>query len=186
VLTIIVSTGFLFYLFMVNSVSSEITQSLCADCGMCCDGTLFHSVVLQPTDSSRTLSSLGLTLKRKSGLTTFRQPCSAHQNNQCNIYENRPSRCRLFNCQQLLRVASAEITQSVAQETIASTREKINRVVEKIERLTETNPNQGLTQRFSVALANTAPSPERTELENAMNELQAILEKEFRVREEAN
>jgi len=148
---------------------------------MCCDGTLFHSVVLQPTDSPRTLSSLGLTLKRKSGLTTFRQPCSAHQNSQCAIYEDRPQRCRLFNCQQLLRVASGEITQSLAQETIASTRKKINQVVEKIERLTETNPSQGLTQRFAVALANTAPSLERTELEAAMTELQAILEKEFRV-----
>jgi Fe-S-cluster containining protein len=129
---------------------------------------------------------LGLTLKRKPGVTTFRQPCSAHQNNQCTIYENRPQRCRLFNCRQLIRVASGEITQSAAQETIASTRKKINQVVEKIEGLTETNPNQGLTQRFAVALANTAPSPERTELETAMTELQAILEKEFRVKEEAD
>jgi len=127
---------------------------------------------------------LGLTLKRKPGLTTFRQPCSAHQNNQCAIYENRPQRCRLFNCQQLLRVALGEITQSAAQETIASTRGKRNQVIEKIERLTETNPNQGLTQRFAVALANTAPSLERTELEAAMTELQAILEKEFRVSDE--
>jgi Fe-S-cluster containining protein len=129
---------------------------------------------------------LGLTLKRKPGLTTFRQPCSAHQDNQCTIYENRPQRCRLFNCQQLLRVASGEVTQSSAQETIASTREKINQVIEKIERLTETNPNQGLTQRFSVVIANTAPSPERTEVEAAMSELQEILEKEFRVKEEAD
>jgi Fe-S-cluster containining protein len=129
---------------------------------------------------------LGLTLKRKPGFTTFRQPCSAHQNNQCTIYENRPSRCQLFNCQQLLRVTSGEINQSVAQETIASTRKKINQVIEKIERLSETNPNQGLAQRFSVALANTAPSPERTELEAAMTELQAILEKEFRVKEETD
>jgi Fe-S-cluster containining protein len=129
---------------------------------------------------------LGLTLKRKPGLTTFRQPCSAHQDNQCTIYENRPQRCRLFNCQQLLRVAAGEVTQSSAQEIIASTRKKINQVIEKIERLTETNPNQGLTQRFSVVIANTAPSPERTELEAAMTELQAILEKEFRVKEEAD
>jgi uncharacterized protein len=150
---------------------------------MCCDGTLFHSVVLQPTDSPRTLTSLGLTLKRKPGLTTFRQPCSAYQNNQCGIYEYRPQRCRLFNCQQLLRVASGRITQSVAQETIASTRKKINQVVERIERLTETNPNQGLAQRFSVAITNAVPSPERAELEAAMTELQEILEKEFRVRE---
>ena len=167
----------------MNAASPEITRSLCSDCGMCCDGTLFHSVVLQPTDSPRTLSSLGLSLKRKPGLTTFRQPCSAHQNNQCTIYENRPQRCRLFNCQQLLRVATGEITQSFAQETIASTRKKINQVVERIERLTETNPNQGLAQRFSVAITNTVPSQERTELEAAMTELQGILEKEFRVRE---
>ena len=171
---------------MVNPASPEIASSLCSSCGMCCDGTLFHSVVLQSTDSPRTLSSLGLTLKRKPGVTTFRQPCSAHQNHQCAIYENRPQRCRLFNCQQLLRVASGEITQSAARERIASTREKINQVVGKIERLTETNPNQGLAQRFSVAITNKVPSPERTELEAAMAELQAILEKEFRVREEAN
>jgi len=170
----------------MNAASPEITRSLCSDCGMCCDGTLFHSVVLQPTDSPRTLSSLGLTLKRKPGFTTFRQPCSAHQNNQCTIYENRPSRCQLFNCQQLLRVTSGEINQSVAQETIASTRKKINQVIEKIERLSETNPDQGLAQRFSVALANTTQSPERAELEAAMTELQGILKKEFRVKEQAD
>jgi hypothetical protein len=55
-----------------------------------------------------------------------------------------------------------------------------------MERLTETNPNQGLTQRFSVALANTPPSLERAELEAAMTELQAILEKEFRVKEKTD
>jgi len=37
-----------------------------------------------------------------------------------------------------------------------------------------------------VALANTAPSLERTELETEMSELQKILEKEFRVSDETD
>jgi len=153
---------------------------------MCCDGTLFYSVVLQPEDSPRTLRSLGLNLKTKKGTTSLRQPCPAHQSGGCTIYRDRPSRCRAFQCHQLTSVATGEISEEQARQTIQTTREKINRVLQQIEQITETNPQQGLTQRFAVAMANSSPSPQRTSLETDMSELQSILATKFRVPEPNN
>ena len=151
---------------------------------MCCDGTLFHSVALQTNDSPRTLSSLGLILKRKKGVTTFRQPCSAHQNNQCRIYESRPHRCQLFQCQQIRRVTSGEISETQSRQVSQTTRQKIQEIKEMVEQITETNPSQGLAQRCAVAIANSPSSLLATELSAAMAALQEILENEFHVRQE--
>jgi len=151
---------------------------------MCCDGTIFHSVILQPNDSARSLTSLGLILKRKKGGITFRQPCPAHQNNQCTIYVNRPQRCRLFECQQIRRVLSGDVSESQSRQVIQTTRKKIEEIKKMIEQITETNPSQGLAQRCAVAIANSPSSLHTTQLSAAMAALQEVLEKEFRVREE--
>ena len=152
---------------------------------MCCDGTLFHSVLLQPNDSATSLSALGLILKRKKGALSFRQPCPAHQNSQCGIYENRPHRCRLFQCQQLLQVSSGTLSQTQALETIRSTREKIKQVDQLIAQITETNPSHGLTQRAATAIAATPTTPLQADLTLAMDELNQTLNQQFRVPEES-
>jgi len=153
---------------------------------MCCDGTLFHSVVLQPNDSATSLSALGLILKRKKGALSFRQPCPAHQSNQCGIYENRPHRCRLFQCQQLLQVSSGALSQTQALERIRSTREKIKQVDQLIAKITETNPNHGLTQRAATALATAPTTPLHSDLTLAMGQLNQTLNEQFRVAEESS
>jgi len=152
---------------------------------MCCDGTLFHSVVLQPNDSATSLSALGLILKRKKGAISFRQPCPAHQNNRCGIYESRPHRCRLFHCQQLLKVSSGTLSQAQALETIRSTRERIKQVDQLIDKITETNPSHGLTQRAATALATAPTTPLHSDLTLAMDELNQTLNNHFRVPEES-
>ncbi|NDB95085.1 MAG: hypothetical protein EBZ78_02825 [Verrucomicrobia bacterium] len=148
---------------------------------MCCDGTLFHSVTLQPNDSARTLASLGLILKRKKGIVTFRQPCLAHQHNQCAIYSNRPQRCRVFQCQQIRRVASGQLTEFQSRQVIQTTRKLIEEIKRMIEEVTETNPSHGLAQRYAVAIANAPSSPLTSGLTEAMETLKEILEREFRV-----
>ena len=153
---------------------------------MCCDGTLFHSVILQRQDSARTLTSLGFTLKRKKGVATFRQPCTAHEAKGCKIYSDRPTRCRLFDCQQVLRVRRNEISEAEAKTTILKTRNKIRSVLEKVERLVETNPQHGLAQRVATAVANSPESVAKTDLVNSMSELEEILERDFRVPEQSN
>jgi len=52
-----------------------------------------------------------------------------------------------------------------------------------IDRITETNPSRGLAQRCAVAVANSPSTKLANELTAAMNELQEILKKEFRVPE---
>jgi Fe-S-cluster containining protein len=167
------------------SVESESAASrLCAACGMCCDGVLFHSVVLQPGDSARALSALGLKIKRRGG-PHFLQPCSAHQDSHCAIYEQRPARCRLFNCRQLLRVATGEITEGMAFDKIREARENVHRVNSLMQRTGETNPRRALAQRYSNLMTDPPAASEaaelHTELQSAMRDLESLLEKDFRV-----
>ena len=163
------------------ATSPSTAARLCAACGMCCNGTLFHSVLLQPGDSARALSALGLKTKRQKGQEFFRQPCPAHDGAACAIYGRRPVRCRLFNCRQILRVATGSTTEIRAREKIGEARGLAGRVNALIGRIAETNPNRALAQRCANALTTSAWSPLHDELESAMRELESLLEREFRV-----
>jgi len=149
---------------------------------MCCDGTLFHSVLLQPGEEPRQLSSLGLKIKKKSGQTFFYQPCPAHQNGECRIYPDRPHRCRQFNCQQLVRLAEGKTTEPQALETIREARRMVSRVEQLMDETEETNPLRGLATRCATALDTTNRSPLHEQLESAMQTLEKFLESEFRVK----
>ena len=153
---------------------------------MCCDGTLFHSVLLQSSDPSRKLASLGLKIKIKKGRSYFLQPCPAHEKNRCRIYEDRPLRCRIFNCQQLLRLFSGEATEAQALSKIKEARRQVDRVNHLINHLSETNQKRGLTQRCAQALQTDVKTARHAELETAMEKLALYLENEFRVKPETN
>jgi uncharacterized protein len=161
---------------------------LCAACGMCCDGVLFHAVNLQAGDSARQLASLGMKIRRKKGVEFFLQPCFAHSETEgsctCAIYDQRPARCRLFNCKQLLRVASAETSEADALEKISEARARVARVNELISEFGESNLNRSLAHRVAHALTlqkGEERTPLHDRLDGAMIELEALLEKEFRV-----
>src|SRR5258708_35520852 len=85
---------------------------------MCCNGVMFEIVRLQPGASPKALAALGLKVKRKRGQSHIVKPCAAHRESQCAIYASRPERCRIFECRQLRRVASGEITEAMAREKI--------------------------------------------------------------------
>jgi len=148
---------------------------------MCCDGTLFHSVLLQPGEDPRQLSSLGLKIKKKGGQTFFYQPCSAHHKGQCRIYPDRPQRCRQFNCQQLVRLSEGKTTEPQALEAIREARRMATHVEQLMEQIEETNPLRGLATRCAAALDAASRSPLHEELESAMKALEKILESEFRI-----
>ena len=76
--------------------ATSAAARLCAQCGLCCNGVMFHTVQLQPGDSAKELAALGLKLKRKQGRHFILQPCPAFQNSQCSIYAARPERCGRF------------------------------------------------------------------------------------------
>src|SRR6478672_8297246 len=107
------------------SETSAVAGRLCQACGLCCNGVMFHTVKLQPGDSHKALFALGLKLKKKKKEHYIEQPCPAFQGNQCGIYLQRPTRCRLFECKQLLRVAGGEQTEAVALENIRDVQRRV-------------------------------------------------------------
>jgi len=150
---------------------------LCAAFGMFCDVTLFHSVLLQPGDSARALSALGLRIKNRK---FFLQPCPARGDAHCAIYAHRPARCRDFRCRQLLRVAAGESTEAAALEKIREARAAAAHAHSLIGQITETNPTRALAQRAANALTSPEKTPLHTELESALLELESLLKKNFR------
>ena len=123
-------------------MSAEETSSaaarLCAACGLCCNGVMFHTVKLQPGDSAPALASLGLKLKRKQGHHYILQPCPAFGDAGCSIYAARPERCRLFECQQLQRLARGETTEAMALEKIHDVQRRVAELGELLPRADQT------------------------------------------------
>lgn len=169
----------------------EATSSaarLCAQCGLCCNGVMFHTVQLQPGDSAKELAALGLKLKRKQGRHFILQPCPAFQNSQCSIYAARPERCGRFDCQQLKRVAAGEITEAMALEKIRTAQRRVEQINELLQRAGKTNFKHPLSKRCEKVLAepidfavNQEAVVLRHQLRQAMQELNALLNDDFRI-----
>ena len=172
----------------MNSADDPSPASrLCAQCGLCCNGVIFHTVLLQPADSCGELAGLGLKLKRKKRKNYLLQPCPAHRESRCSIYASRPGRCRIFECRQLKRMTAGEITEAAALEKIRDVQQRVRRLNELLDRSGKTNLKRPLSKRFEKVMAEPLdPSSDgealalRTELSRAMKELDALLDREFR------
>ena len=170
------------------SPTTSAASRLCQACGLCCNGVMFHRVRLQPGDSARALEALGLKLKRKQGEEFLRQPCSAHSEMKCSIYLQRPERCRLFECRQLQRVAAGELTEAAALENIRDVQRRVAQL-DGLSRRADGSPRNGpLAKRCEATLAEPFDSTthphllgEREELARGLNELDALLDADFRV-----
>ena len=167
---------------------SSAASRLCTACGLCCNGVMFHTVRLQPGDSSQALVALGLKLKRKKGHNHLLQPCPAFQNMQCSIYAARPERCRLFECRQLERMVSGKISEAQALEKIHEARRRVDELNDLLQQSGHTNPKRPLSKRCEKILAEPIhPSSEPTAMElrhrltQAMAELNTLLNEDFRL-----
>ena len=71
-------------------------SDLCVACGMCCDGTMFGNVVAHDHELVQMIF-LGAETKSNSDSSRhfFLQPCPAHVNGSCSIYETRPLICKI-------------------------------------------------------------------------------------------
>ncbi len=168
--------------------ATSVAGRLCAQCGLCCNGVMFHTVQLQPGDSAKQLVALGLKLKRKQGRHFILQPCPAFQNSQCSIYAARPERCGRFECQQLKRLAAGEITEAMAWEKINAALRQVEQINELLQRAGKTNFKHPLSKRCEKALAelidpasNQEVAAFRRQLTQAMQELNALLNDDFRI-----
>jgi len=166
----------------------DVAARLCAQCGLCCDGVMFHTVQLQTGDSARELAALGLRLKRKRGHQFLLQPCPAFRNGQCAIYAARPQRCRLFECRQLLRLAAGEVTEALALATIRDARQRVDQINALLQHAGSTNLKRPLSKRCEKPMAEPlSPASDqavvalRSQLMQSMQQLNTLLNDAFRI-----
>ena len=142
---------------------SERRTGLCLTCGLCCDGTLFGSVELQPGDDPAHLQALGLrilrgrakatqtslaTTKPPSAKLKFLQPCVALEaSGRCAIYHERPTYCRGFDCALLKAVAADRLTTPAARRKIKNALKQVALVRRLLRRLGQTDEGRDLRSR---------------------------------------
>jgi Fe-S-cluster containining protein len=99
-------------------------SELCQSCALCCCGALFSHVPVQP-DEVVALRVLGLEVRsRPDGAVAMSQPCAALKNNRCDIYEQRPARCREFNCLLAKALENNETSLNEALTIVKEAKEK--------------------------------------------------------------
>ena len=152
-------------------------MNLCTDCGLCCNGVMFSIVALQPGESAKALGALGLHVKRG----TFTQPCAALDGLCCTIYEQRPVRCRLFECQQLQRIAAGEITEAEALEAVRDVQRRVAELNVLLEKAGANNPRKPLYHRSVTALGEDHPPELLGEIARASAALESVLDADFRL-----
>ncbi len=94
-------------------------ESLCAECGLCCNGTFFAQVTLRSEEEIARVERRGLPVLRKTSSCVLPLPCPQHTGTACSIYEDRPEACAEFRCWLLRDVGSTLIGFDDALATIA-------------------------------------------------------------------
>jgi Fe-S-cluster containining protein len=158
---------------------TALTDTLCLQCGMCCNGVLFADVRPESGDTSPLFKQHG---KRVA------QPCPAFNSGDCTcaIYSERPARCRKFECGQLLRVRSGKITTEAALKKIRAAHKLVANVEKLLGEVNFKNVDLPLKRRFQLchrAAEKGALPPERfstlADLQLAMHKLTMLLSKDF-------
>jgi hypothetical protein len=129
-------------------------DQLCLQCGLCCDGTLFADVELRAGDDAKRLKKLGLPIaaKGKSKLA-FPQSCACFDGKLCEIYEQRPKRCRQFACGLLKQVEAGRLDAVEALSTIHSARKQFEQVNALLVTMGQGNRALALTRRYAAAMS---------------------------------
>jgi uncharacterized protein len=117
-----------------------LTDTLCLQCGLCCNGVLFADVRPEPGDQSPLFA----------GHSRVNQPCPAFnaETCACAIYAERPARCRKFECRQFLGVRDGEVTAETALKRIRKARQLAVNVEKLLTELGHNDTRLSLSRRF--------------------------------------
>jgi Fe-S-cluster containining protein len=166
-------------------MTPSLTDTLCTQCGLCCDGSLFADVELAGRAEAGGLEVMGLEIEdddADGGLLVL--PCRALQGRRCSIYAHRPQCCRTFECRLLQDVRHGAVGIERAAEQIAETLKRVGRVKELMIQLGQRDPSLPLKESCAETLAReTRANPEvnrkRAELEAAMSAVEGMIRKTF-------
>ncbi|MDQ3262948.1 MAG: YkgJ family cysteine cluster protein [Myxococcota bacterium] len=93
-------------------------STLCRACGLCCDGSLFSHVPLEPAEVEQ-LEALGIPIQhRRSGKKALAQRCAALEGKDCRIYQARPGTCSDYRCLLADALIDGEVTLEQAQAKV--------------------------------------------------------------------
>lgn len=106
-------------------MSAADLAELCRSCGLCCDGTLFTFVRLEPTEAVSARRSGLVVLRRDDGSDALAQRCSALSGCDCTVYEARPGPCRRYECLLLGSLREGEVSLGEAKLVVDGARERV-------------------------------------------------------------
>ncbi len=128
------------------------SEQLCLACGLCCDGTLFDGVQLEPGDDAKRLKSLGLPVAFSRGrnpVGRFPQPCRALcADRTCRLYADRPRQCRIFECGVFKEMQAGRTDLAAALRQVKKARRLADRVRKLLLQLGDTDEQRALGERF--------------------------------------
>lgn len=128
------------------------SNSLCLECGLCCNGVIFANGQLQPEDDASHLHALGLKFEpnHKSQIANrkFLQPCAAFDGCRCKIYSERPRYCREFECLLLKSVKAGRTDNAEALRIIRTARQRVEKVKRFLCDLGNAEEDVSLSKRF--------------------------------------
>jgi Fe-S-cluster containining protein len=169
---------------MFPPMKPSLTDTLCTQCGLCCDGSLFADVELVGRAEATRLEIMGLEIDDDADGELLLLPCAALEGTRCGIYAHRPKCCRSFECHLLLEARRGAVTVERATEQISEARERIGRVKDLLAQLGQPDVRLSLKERCAEALSG-EPSAipgvnrKRTELETAMSAVERLIRKTF-------
>lgn len=125
-------------------------NSLCLECGLCCNGVIFADVQLQSGDNAARLRALGLAFaaKSKAGIEKFKQPCTAFEGCRCRIYSERPTYCRQFECLLLKSVKAGRTEPVQASRIVRTALQRVKKVKHLLRALGDDDEMLALSKRF--------------------------------------
>ena len=120
---------------------TELTDMLCLECGLCCNGILFADVRPERGENSKLFQQFG---------SRVAQPCPAFNSGDCKcaLYAERPSRCRKFECKQLLAVRSGKKSAETALKKIGEAQKLAGEVEKLLKRLGFNETSLPFSKRF--------------------------------------
>lgn len=171
-------------------------EQLCLACGLCCDGSLFDLVKLEPSDDARKLTALGLpvTVSRgKAPVARFPQPCAALcRDRTCRLYADRPWQCRVFECGVLKQAKAGRMSVAAARRLVRQARRRADQVRRLLRELGDTDEHRALGERFhrtserlEATDADPAAKARYADLSLAMHQLKLLAHEKFYTQTEA-
>jgi Fe-S-cluster containining protein len=119
---------------------------------------IFADVQLQAGDDPARLQALGLPLRRRqqtvgkpeseSRSKKFSQPCTMFDGCRCQIYAERPTYCREFECALLKNVNARRMESAAALRLIGTARQRAEKVRRLLRALGDTDEHLALSLRF--------------------------------------